>query len=102
MSRYRLTPKASADVVEIWDYIARDNTEAADRVEIAIHNACALLAYSPLIGHTRNDVTNLSVRFWTVPLYPNYVIIYDPASSPLKIIRVLHGARNMHRLLRNE
>ena len=34
MSRYRLTPKATADLRSIWAYIAADNVEAADRVDL--------------------------------------------------------------------
>jgi plasmid stabilization system protein ParE len=47
MSRYRLTSKAEADLFAIWSYIAADNINAADRVETAIYETCALLAESP-------------------------------------------------------
>lgn len=40
MSRYWLTPKAEADLFAIWSYIAADNTDAADRVETVIYEAC--------------------------------------------------------------
>ncbi|MGA2716237.1 MAG: type II toxin-antitoxin system RelE/ParE family toxin [Bryobacteraceae bacterium] len=100
MSRYRLTPKARADLVAIWSHIAADNVEAADRVEEAIHGACALLAESPLCGHTRTDLTPLPVRLWTVPRFPNYVVVYDPATKPLRIVRLLHGAREMRQELK--
>ena len=100
MSRYRLTPKARADLLTIWSCIAADNVEAADRVEEAIHGACALLAENPLCGHSRTDLTSLPVRLWTIPRYPNYVVIYDPATRPLRIIRLLHGAREIRRELK--
>ncbi|MBM4260503.1 MAG: type II toxin-antitoxin system RelE/ParE family toxin [Deltaproteobacteria bacterium] len=57
MSDYVLTPLAKADIFEIWSYIARDNEEAADRVESAIYDACAEAAQAPLRGHTRPDLT---------------------------------------------
>ena len=44
MTDYRFTPEAAADLFEIWSYIARDNTEAADRVEAAIYDACSFVA----------------------------------------------------------
>ena len=31
MTRFRFTPQASDDLLEIWRYIAADNPEAADR-----------------------------------------------------------------------
>lgn len=102
MIRYRLTPKAKEDLRSIWSYIALDNVEAADRVEEAIHDACAFLAKAPLRGHSRRDLTNLPVRFWTVLRYPKYVIVYDPAGKPLTIVRILHGARNVARELKSE
>ena len=102
MSLYRLTPKAKTDLRSIWSYIAADNVKAADRVEEAIYDACVSLAKSPLRGHPRKDLTKLPVRFWTVPRYPKYVIVYDPADKPLKIIRIFHGARNVARELKSE
>ncbi len=32
-------------------------------------------------GHIRKDLTGVPVRFWTIPRYSNYAIIYDPATS---------------------
>jgi plasmid stabilization system protein ParE len=42
MSRYAFTPLAKADLFDIWRYIADDSEDAADRVERAIYDACAL------------------------------------------------------------
>lgn len=60
------------------------------------------LAKAPLQGHPRKDLTALPVRFWTVPRYPKYVIVYDPAKKPLEIIRIFHGARNITRQLKTQ
>lgn len=92
MSFYVLTPQAEDDLFEIWSYIAEDNIPAADRVESQIAAACELLASNPQIGHSRQDLTSMSVRFWTIPRLSNYVIVYDPASLPLQVIRIFHGA----------
>ncbi len=99
MTGYRLTPKTRADLLVIWSHIAADSVDAADRVEQAIHGACAFLADAPLLGHERRDLTALPVRLWTIPRYQNYVVVYDPAAKPLRIIRILHGAREMRREL---
>jgi len=37
MKRLVLTPRAEQDVNDIWDYIADDNIEAADRVLDALN-----------------------------------------------------------------
>lgn len=99
MSHYRFTPQAVDDLFEIWSYIARDNVEAANRVEDAVYKACALLAEGPLRGQTRADLTKLPLRFWTVQAFPNYIIVYDPATRPLQIIRILHGSRDILAIL---
>ena len=78
MAGYRLTREAADDLVEIWKYIARDDSDAADRVEAAIYQACALVARTPLIGQLCKYSTKLLVRFWTIPQFPNYVPAYRP------------------------
>ncbi len=99
MSHYQFTPQAVEDLFEIWRYIARDNVEAANRLEDAVYKACAILAEGPLRGTTREDLTKLPLRFWTVQAFPNYIIVYDPASDPLQIIRILHGTRDIMGIL---
>lgn len=100
MASFRLTPDAIDDLDAIWLYIYKDNPSAADAVEDEIRSACAMLAEGPLRGHQRKDISKLPVRFWTLPRYPNYMIVYRPDSKPLEIIRVLHGRRDVKRLLK--
>jgi plasmid stabilization system protein ParE len=99
MSSYRFTPQAVEDLFGISSCVARDSVEAANHVEDAIYRACDLLAEAPLGGHIRKDLTKRPLRFWTVQAYPNYLIVYNPKTHPLHIIRVLHGARNMVAIL---
>lgn len=100
MSAYALTPLAKADIFDIWGYIAENSEDAANRVEQAIYNACALLAEGPLRGHARPDLTPRPLRFWTLNRYPNYTIVYRPDTAPLQIIAILHGRRNLRRILK--
>ena len=100
MSGYVLTPLAKADIFEIWSYIAEDNEDAADRVEQAIFAACAFVAESPMRGHLRPSLTTRPLRFWTLTRYPNYSIAYRPDTVPLEIVAVLHGQRNIRRVLK--
>jgi hypothetical protein len=58
-----------------------------------------MLAGSPLIGVVREDLTRLPVRFWLVPAFPNYFVVYDPVPKPLWVIRILHRARHIPSLL---
>jgi plasmid stabilization system protein ParE len=99
MSEYEFTPQAVDDLLDIWSFIARDNPDAADRVEVAIFRACNLLTHSPLAGSTRTDLTSLPLRFWIVRPYSNYLIVYDPRRQPLQVIRILHASRDLPSVL---
>jgi plasmid stabilization system protein ParE len=100
MSGYVLTPLARADIFDIWSYIAEGSEDAADRVEQAIIDACAFLADGPLRGHTRPDLTPHPIRFWTLSRYPNYTVVYRPDTVTLQVVAVLHGNRNIRRILK--
>ena len=101
MSSYGLTPLAKADIFEIWRHIAQDNLDAANRVERVIYEACEFLAAGPLRGHVRRDLTNRTLRFWTLVRYPNYTLVYRPEAKPLEVVAVLLGKRNVRAILRN-
>lgn len=78
----------------------RTTTQSRDRIEQAIYEACALVAEGPMRGHSRADLTSRPLRFWTVNRYRNYTIVYRPETLPLQVIAVLHGKRNLRRLLK--
>ncbi len=99
MSVYALTPLAQADVFDIWCYIVAESIEAADRVERAIYDACAFVADGPMRGHTRPDLTARTLRFWTLTRYPNYTVVYRPETPVLQVLAILHGKRNIRRIL---
>jgi plasmid stabilization system protein ParE len=100
MSDYDLTPLAKADIFAVWAFVAEDNEDAADRVQQAIYDACKFLAESPLRGHPRKDLTNRAIRFWTLTRYPNYTIVYRPETVPVQVVAVLHGKRDVRRILK--
>lgn len=89
--------EARLDLLEIWEYIAQDNLDAADSVEWEIQEAVSMLARNPELGHLRRDLTSKPVRFWPVH---SYLIIYDPTAQPVEIVRVLSGYRDIAALLR--
>src|ERR1700691_5430701 len=76
------------------------NQDAADRVELAIFDACAFLAEAPGRGHSRPELTARPLRFWTLSRYPNYVIVYRPEKPPLRIVPVMHGKRDIQHILK--
>jgi antitoxin ParD1/3/4/toxin ParE1/3/4 len=63
MTGYAFHPEARRDLDKIWDYIAADSLEAADRVIAEILNALRDLVRFPPGGHRRQDLTSrLQVR----------------------------------------
>jgi toxin ParE1/3/4 len=70
----------------------------ADRVESVIREKIVYLAERPGGGHWRKDLTDESVKFF--PVY-SYLIIYRPETSPLQVVAILHGRRDVEELLKN-
>lgn len=95
MREWEFTSRANKDLFEIWNYIAQDNPEAANRVGRAIILARELVSNSPFAGKAREDLAPLPLRFWLVQPYVNYCVVYDPETKPLQIVRIIHGARNL-------
>jgi toxin ParE1/3/4 len=96
MKPFVLTPLAAQDLNDIWDYLAGKNINAADRVLHALEKTMRGLAKSPGIGHLREDLADRRHRFLLVY---SYLIVYRPETKPLQVIRVLHAARDVQRLL---
>ena len=83
-------------MLALWDYIAQDDIDAADRVQADIHRAIDNLVALPGMGYRREDVADETLRFW--PVF-NYLIIYRPETDPLEIVRVVSGYRDLSALL---
>jgi plasmid stabilization system protein ParE len=96
MKRFVLTPLAKRDLNDIWDFIADDNIEAADRVLDALDRAMMKLAKNPAIGHWREELTDKRHRLFLVY---SYLIVYRQETKPLQIIRILHAARDVRSIL---
>jgi toxin ParE1/3/4 len=97
VSRYEFSAKAKLDLVRIIDRIAIGNADAAKRLKNDIVETIERAVRMPGIGHFRSDVRNPDYKFLSV--FP-FVIAYRPASKPLKIVRILHGAQNIEKIFR--
>jgi plasmid stabilization system protein ParE len=96
--RYVLAPQAAMDLVEIWRYIKEQSSlEVADRVETSIRKKFAFLAKTPGAGHIRKDLTDADVKFFSVY---SYLIVYRRETTPLQIVSILHGRRDLEQILK--
>ena len=70
MSVYALTPLAQADIFKIWSYIAKDNEDAAARVERAIYDSFEFIAEAPcaaMLGTTQLYTEQNRIPFRSSP-----------------------------------
>jgi len=97
MKGYSVSPQAVEDLFQIWQFIAQDTEEAAKRVQSEFYETFDALARMPRQGHRREDLTRRPVLFF--PLY-SYLIVYQPDVDPIRILAVVHGRRNVQRVLK--
>ncbi len=97
MPAYVLSPDALQDLQDIWDFIAFDNAHAADQLEDEFFEAFEKLARQPRMGHTRADLTERDVRFWSTG---SYLIVYRERLEQLQVLAVLHGSRDIPEVIR--
>ena len=97
MTGYVLSVAADLDLYEIWEYIAADTVDAADRWIGKLFDAFEALACAPGMGHRREDLTDFPVLFFPVG---SYLIIYRAEHRPIEIVAVTQGSRDIPAFLR--
>jgi len=99
---YILGAAVEFDLDEIWEYIAADNIDAADRWIGKLFDAFEAVGQTPGMGHRREDLTRYPVLFWPVGAY---LIIYRAERRPIEIVAVTQGSRDipafLNRRIRN-
>src|SRR6266446_10318512 len=90
------TPQAWQDTLEIVEYIGTDNPEAASRFVPALEATCTQIVALPGMGSARTfqrkDLQD--VRILPVTGFENYLIFYAAAGRSIKVLRILHAARD--------
>ena len=92
MNQYVLSVDAELDLGQIWEYIAEDNIDAADRWIDKLFDAFQSLAQAPGMGHKREDLTTFSILFWPVGAY---LILYRVQGRQIEIAAVTQGSRDI-------
>lgn len=90
MATAHRSSRAERDLIEIWGFIAKHDSSAADRQLDRIDAACQMLADNPHGGPRREDLAS-GLRFYPVG---SYLIFYTLAEDGITVARVLHGARD--------
>lgn len=89
--RIIITPLAEQDIESIGDYIARDDPVRAVAFVREIRAQCERIARNPL-GYRQRDELGDGIRSCA---HGNYVLFFTSESDALRIVRVLHGARDL-------
>ena len=92
MTKYFLSVDAELDLDHIWEFIAEDSIDAADRWIDRLFVAFEALARTPGMGHGREDLTELPILFWPVGAY---MILYRTQNEWIEIVAVTQGARDI-------
>ncbi len=92
MKEYVLSKGAELDLNEIWEYIAQDNLDAADRWVEKLFEAFESLVRNPGLGHKREDLTAHPLLFWPVGAY---LVLYRVQLELIEIVAVTQGARDI-------
>jgi toxin ParE1/3/4 len=92
----KTTPLAEADLDEIWLSIANDSVARADKFIDYLTERFVLLAQSPRSGRARSELARGLRSF----VFRRYVVFYSLTDEGVLIERVLHGSRDVGRLLR--
>ena len=97
------TREAIADVIQAADYIADTSSlNASESFLNASKRTYRQLADNPRLGVLR-DYDNpeyAGMRMWHMLGYKKYLVFYIVLGEELKIMRVLHGARDIQANLR--
>jgi plasmid stabilization system protein ParE len=95
---YVVAPDAESDLQQIWRYLlAEAGLAVANRIQGELVGAFEGLADVPGKGHRRPDLTSRDVLFFSVY---QYMIVHRRATV-VEIVVVLHGKRDIKRLLKS-
>jgi plasmid stabilization system protein ParE len=98
---YRISPRAEADVDEQAGYLVdRGGLDLGLRFYDAVRQSLRELASAPGIGELSGyaDPRLEGVRLFRVSGFEKHLIVYQ-YDGELLVLRVLHGARDLRRLL---
>lgn len=100
MTKLYIRPAASADIDEIIDYLAGENSSIAQGFIQDLQQSFDLLANNPKIGVKRQYHLELlsEMRMFPLKKFSSYLIFYQTDDGAIDVVRLLHGQRDIERL----
>ncbi len=92
--KYRLARRAISDLEQISDYLGQRNPSAADRVVDELFRAFDLLAISPEMGISLDELRPQLRMFLPSKPAANYLVFYYVVPDGVMVSGVIHSARD--------
>jgi toxin ParE1/3/4 len=95
-----ISRRARRELLDAAEWIARDNPVAAQGLQEAVIKAAELIGTRPAIGAVRTNLARGPYRFLALTGFP-HIIVYNTDQNRPRIVRVVHGARDLRNALRD-
>jgi len=93
--------ESRSDVIAAARYIADSNKSAALRFASAVEESLQRLLQVPQLGEklaSQNSALR-DLRVWPVQKFRNFLVFYAEMPDGIRVIRILHGARDWQAIL---
>jgi len=95
-----LSGTALAELRAAVEWIGRENIPAARKLRDVVEAAARLIGDRPLVGRLRPELASPPFRSWSLPAFL-MLLVYDAATDPVEIVRVVHTSRDLRAPLRD-
>ncbi|MBD2775737.1 type II toxin-antitoxin system RelE/ParE family toxin [Iningainema tapete] len=98
MTDFILSPDATQDIEETFEFIAKDNPAAAAQFLERLYDTLQLLAENPGLGRLREEFFP-SLRSF---VKNKHIIFYKQSAEGIDVLRVLHHSRDINTLMHKQ
>jgi toxin ParE1/3/4 len=99
LSHFKISLDADIDLEDIYDYTFDNFGEKqAIKYLLELETLFSLLVENPLIGKVRSEI---KVGLFSFPK-DSHIIFYRIMTGNIRIVRVLHGSKDLPKLFENE
>ena len=94
-------PQVNRDILQAASFLAEDSLDAAECFLEATEVTFQALARMPRMGALRRyrNPAFAEVRMWPVKDFERFLVFYRPLGDGIEVLRVIHGARDIPRVL---
>lgn len=103
--KHVIRPAAKDDIIRQFRYyLLQDALDVATRFLDAVDEAIEAICQMPHMGASTQfkNPTLSGLRFWTVKGFDDILIFYSVQPDALRVVRVLHGRRDIKKILERE